>query len=158
MDRETIWEWTIKSDADRRYWGYLQERYYNRIKLSEIAIAVSSALVAIGVNLPDWWGSVGKIFAVFSCIGTALLTAFQWKKELGHVSEIKTRWTAISLEYELLWEKIKDEETVSQSAKTEYTRIAKKRAELDKHDPGFVIDRVLADRCYDEAIAAKTAH
>jgi hypothetical protein len=157
MDRETIWEWTIKSDANRRYWGRLQERYYKRVKYSEIGIAVSSALVAALVNLlPNDLGIVGKIFAVISSVGTVVLTASQWKKELAYVSELKSRWSALSLDYELLWDKIEDEDTVSQSVKSEYTKIAKRRGELSKHDPGFSEDEALASLCYDEATAEKT--
>lgn len=156
MGREEIWEWTIKADANRRYWERIQERYYERVKRSDIGIAISSAVVAGFVNLPNEWGNAGKVFAVISCVGTAILTALQWKKELGHASEIKTKWTAIAVDYELLWEKIKDEDTLPQTANAEYARITKKRAQLAKDDPGFSIDEKLADRCYDEATRSKT--
>jgi hypothetical protein len=158
MDRDAIWQWTIKADANRRYWGVIQERYYRRVKYSEISIAASSAVVAGLVNLPNEWGAAGKIFAIISFVGTATLTAFQWKRELAHASELKTRWRALSIDYDLLWDKIKDADPLPQNAKIEYTRITKKVAQLAKYDPGFSTDEKLADCCYNEAIKAKTGN
>jgi hypothetical protein len=97
----------------------------------------------------------GRVCAAIPFVGTAILTKLEWKKELGHASELKTRWTGVAVDYELLWDRTKNQDPLPQNAKNEYVRITKKIAELSKHDPGFTEDEKLANRCYDEAISAK---
>jgi hypothetical protein len=74
MDRTTIWEWTIKADANRRYWEHVQERHYKKVKWSEFGIAFCSALVAAMVNLPGWWALGGRVLAVVSAFRTRVRT------------------------------------------------------------------------------------